>query len=116
MTQFFTSGSQSIGASATASVLPMNIQSWFPLGLTGLISLLSQGTLKSLQINTSVTWRIHNSLKDCGDFPGGPVVKNPPANAGDTDSIPGLGHFHMQQSNRAHSPQLRSPNSRAWEP
>ena len=116
MTQFFTSGSQSIGASASASVLPMNIQSWFPLGLTGLVSLLSQGTLKSLQINPSVTWSIHNSLKDCGDFPGGPVVKNPPANAGDTGSIPGLGRFHMQQSNRAHSPQLRSPHSRAWEP
>ena len=37
---------QSIGTSA--SVLPMNIQGWFPLGLTGLISLLSKGTLKSL--------------------------------------------------------------------
>ena len=36
--QFFTSGGQSIGASALASVLPMNIQDWFPLGLTGLIS------------------------------------------------------------------------------
>ena len=35
--QFFTSGGQSIGASASASVLPMNIQDWFPLGLTGLI-------------------------------------------------------------------------------
>ena len=32
--QFFTSGSQSIGASTSASVLPMNIQDWFPLGLT----------------------------------------------------------------------------------
>ena len=39
----FTSGGQSIGASASASVLPMNIQDWFPLGLTGLISLLSRG-------------------------------------------------------------------------
>ena len=37
MNQFFASGGQSIGVSA--SVLPMNIQSWFPLGLTGLISL-----------------------------------------------------------------------------
>ena len=43
MTQFFTSGDQSIGASASASVLPMKIQDWFPLGLTGLISLLSKG-------------------------------------------------------------------------
>ena len=39
----FTSGGQSIGASASASVLPMNIHSWFPLGLTGLISLLYKG-------------------------------------------------------------------------
>ena len=34
-----------------------------------------------------------------GDFPGGPVDKNSPANAGDTGSIPGLGRFHMLQSN-----------------
>ena len=38
MNQFFPSGGQSIEASASASVLPMNIQDWFPLGLTGLIS------------------------------------------------------------------------------
>ena len=37
--QFFTSGGQSIGVSASASVLPVNIQDWFPLGLTGWISL-----------------------------------------------------------------------------
>ena len=41
--QFFTSGGQRVGASASASVLPMNIQGWLPLGLTGLISLLSKG-------------------------------------------------------------------------
>ena len=41
MSQFFISSGQSIGASA--SVLPLNIQRWFPLGLTGLISLLSKG-------------------------------------------------------------------------
>ena len=39
MTQFFASGGQSIGVSASTSVLPMNIQDWFPLGWTGLISL-----------------------------------------------------------------------------
>ena len=44
MSQLFTSGSQSIGASA--SVLPMNIQSWFPVGWTGLISLQSKGLSK----------------------------------------------------------------------
>ena len=39
--QFLASGGQSIGAAASASVLPMNIQDWFPLGWTGLISLQS---------------------------------------------------------------------------
>ena len=39
----FTSGGKNTGASASASVLPINIQDWFPLGLTGLISLLSKG-------------------------------------------------------------------------
>ena len=51
MTQLFASGDQSIGASV--SVLPMNIQVWFPLGLTGLISLLSKGLFKSLLQNLS---------------------------------------------------------------
>ena len=41
MSQLSTSGGQSIGASASASILPMNIQGWAPLGLTGWISLLS---------------------------------------------------------------------------
>ena len=43
MSRLFTSGGQSIGASNSASVLLVNIQGWFPLGLTGLISLLSKG-------------------------------------------------------------------------
>ena len=43
MSWLFTSGCQSIGTSSSASVLPMNIQSWFPLGLTGLISLQYKG-------------------------------------------------------------------------
>ena len=43
MSQFFASGGQSTGASASASVLPMNIQGWFPLGWTGWISLQSRG-------------------------------------------------------------------------
>ena len=45
MSQFFTSGGQSIRASASASVLPMNIQDRFPLGWTGLISFQSKGLL-----------------------------------------------------------------------
>ena len=53
MSQFFTSGGQSIGASASASVLPMNIQDWFPLGWTGWISLQSKG-LSRVFSNTPV--------------------------------------------------------------
>ena len=51
--QFFASGVQSIGVSASASVLPMNIQDWFPLGLSGLISLQSKG-LSRVFYNTTV--------------------------------------------------------------
>ena len=43
VSQFFASGGQSIGVSASASVVPMNIQDWFPLGCTGWISLQSKG-------------------------------------------------------------------------
>ena len=43
MSQFFTSGGRNTGASASTSVLPMNIQDWFPLGWTGWISLQSKG-------------------------------------------------------------------------
>ena len=50
--QLFASGGQSIGDSASASVLPMNIQDWFSLGLTGLISLQSKG-LSRVFSNTS---------------------------------------------------------------
>ena len=54
MSQLFTSGGQSTGVSASASVLPMNIQDWFPLGWTGWISLQSKGRSSLLQ---------HHSLK-----------------------------------------------------
>ena len=47
MSQFFTSGGQRIGVSASASVLPMNIQDYFPLGLTGWISLQSRDSQES---------------------------------------------------------------------
>ena len=52
----FASDSQSIGVSASASVLPVNIQGWFPLGLTGLISLLSKGLS---EVCSSTTVRKH---------------------------------------------------------
>ena len=53
MSQFFTSGGQSIGVSASASVLPMNMQDWFPLGWTGWISLQFKG-LSRVFSNTTV--------------------------------------------------------------
>ena len=53
MSQFFSSDGQSIGVSAWPSVLPMNIQDWFPLGLTGWISLQSKG-LSRVFSNTTV--------------------------------------------------------------
>ena len=55
MSQLFASGGQSIGASASASVLQMNIQGWFPLELTGLISLLSKGL--SRIFSSTTIWR-----------------------------------------------------------
>ena len=53
MSQLFASGGQCIGTTASASVLPMNIQVWFPLGLTGLISLQSKGLSSLLQYHSS---------------------------------------------------------------
>ena len=53
MSQFFSSGGQRIGVSASASILPMNIQAWFPLGWTGWISLQPRGLLRVFS-NTTV--------------------------------------------------------------
>ena len=60
MSQFFTSGGQSIGASASVSVLLINIQDGFPLGLPGLISLLSKGLSR---VFSSTTIRKHQFSK-----------------------------------------------------
>ena len=66
MSRLFTSGGRSIGASISASVLPVNIQVRFPLGWTGLISLLSKGLSESSpaphfkRINSSALWRLYS--------------------------------------------------------
>ena len=52
MSQFFASDGQSIGVSASASILPMNIQDWFPLRLTGWISLQSKGLSRTFSNTT----------------------------------------------------------------
>ena len=57
--QFFTSGGQSTGVSASASVLPMNIQDWSPLGWIGLISLQSKGLSRS---SSTTQFKSINSL------------------------------------------------------
>ena len=56
VSQFFTSGGRNMGASVSASVLPMNVQGWFPLGLTDLISLQSK---ELSRVFSSTTVRKH---------------------------------------------------------
>ena len=53
----------------------------------------------------------------CGmkGFPGGSVVKNPPANAGDTGLVPGPGRYHRPWRNEAHEPQILGLCSRPWD-
>ena len=55
ISQLFKSDGQSIGAPASASVIPINIQGWFPLGLTGLISLLFKGL--SRVFSSTTVWK-----------------------------------------------------------
>ena len=62
VSQLFPSGGQSIGASASASVLPMNIQGWFPLGLTGWSSCCPRDSLMSILISkTQFSRRVFHS-------------------------------------------------------
>ena len=80
----FASGGKSIGTSASASVLPMSIQGWFSLGLTGLNSLQSKGLSILLQHNNlkgSILW--HSVFFMVWASQVALVIKNLPANAGD---------------------------------
>ena len=72
MSQFFTSGSQSIGVSPSASVLPMNIQDWVPLGWTGWISLQSKGLSRVFSITTGPEWAI--GISPCTPPTSGPYL------------------------------------------
>ena len=63
MSQFFASGGQSIGVSASTSVLPMNTQGWSPLEWTGWISLKSKGLSRVLQHHSSKA-----SILQCSNF------------------------------------------------
>ena len=59
--------------------------------------------------------KINHEQANMEGYPGGSVVKNPPANAGDTGPTPSLGRSHMPWNNSAWVPQLLSLYSRAWE-
>ena len=87
MSWLLASGSQSIGASASPSVLSVNIQGWFPLGLTGSISLLSKG-LSRVFFNTAIPKHQFSGLSllygptpTSMGFPGGSVGKESACNA-----------------------------------
>ena len=83
MSWLFTSGGLSIGASASVSVLPMNIQGLFPLGLTSLISLQAKGLSRTFS-NTTIQ-KLTVSVIGSSDS------KESAYNAGDLCSIPGSG-------------------------
>ena len=101
MSQLFAWGGQSTGVSALASFLPKNTQGWSPSDFTGWISLQSKGLSRVFSNTTVQKHQFFGTQLLLGaanyfhvmSFPGGPVIKtkNPPANAGDMGSIPGLG-------------------------
>ena len=67
-----------------------------------------------VQLLWITVWRFFKKIKTW-DFPGGAVVKNPPAKAGDTGSSPGLGRSHMPRSSEAREPQLLNPRATTTE-
>ena len=81
MSQFFASGGQSIGVSVSASVLPMNIQDWFPSGLTNLISLQPKGLSRVLALlqcllYCHLVWnQTHNITEGCLYFHPNPCFR-----------------------------------------
>ena len=74
------------------------------------------GLLQKNCVFSSEQWKIDLKTYWVWGFPGGAVVKKPPASAGDTGSSPGPGRSHMPQSNETRVPQLLSLRSRAREP
>ena len=87
VSQFFTSGGQNIGASA--SVLTMNIQDWFPLGLTSLISLQSKGLSRVFSNTTVQKHQFFSITIQMGDYLVAQMVRNlPEMQERDPGSIP----------------------------
>ena len=62
LSQPYTSDGQNIGTSASASILPMNIQGWFPLGLTGLVFLQSKGLSRIFSSTTKASVLLHSAF------------------------------------------------------
>ena len=91
MSQLFATGGQSIGASSSMSVLPMNIQGWFPLGLTSLISLLSKGLSRVFTSSTVWQHQFFRAQPSLVGFPSSSAGKEYACNAGDPGLIPGSG-------------------------
>ena len=93
--QLFASGGQSIRT--LASVIPVNIQDWFPFGLTGLISFCPMDSQESSLppqfecINSLALSLFYGPTLTSMSFPCGPAGKESICNAGDLGSIPGLG-------------------------
>ena len=92
MSQLFTWGGQSIAVSASASVLPKNTQDWSPLEWIGWISLQSKGLSRVFSNTTVQKCQFFSAQLSSGASLVAQRVKRLPAcNAGDLDSIPGLG-------------------------
>ena len=92
MSRFFTSSGQNIGTSASASVFPMNIQGWLPLGSIGLISLQSKRLSRVFSSTTIQKDQFFGSQISLA-FLGGSEGKESACNAADLDSILGLGRI-----------------------
>ena len=78
MSQLFPTGGQKFGASTSASDIPMNIQRWFPSGMTGLISFLSRGlsrVFSSTTVKQHQFFSTQHSLRSCAPIHTGPLGK-----------------------------------------
>ena len=118
MSWLFTTGGQSIGASDSASVLPINIQHWFPLGLTALISLQSK-ELSRIFSNTTVQehqfFSTQPYLWSISSFPGGLDSNMSAYKVEDLGSIPGSGRSGEVNGNPLQYSCLENPMDRgAW--
>ena len=91
MSQFITSGGQSIGVSASASFLPMNVQDWVPIGCTGWISLQSQGLWRVFSNTTVQKHQFFSAQPPLWSNSDSSVDKESACNAGAPGSIPGSG-------------------------